>query len=337
MSRSDVSPRVWIVATLLFWALPPLLAQSPEPAGSSPVPSRVESQAAQPAFPAEPVGPEEVVITVGNFKITAAEFEKIAASLPPQFSGAMNTMGKKAFADQYANLLGLALEGEKRQMDQREPFRQMMAFQRLVLLAQLTLNELVVTLGAVSPEEVQYYFASHQSEFTQVNPAHRRGRRPARKGPSSLSRRRVTRLRYCRAASERERIWFFWPAGSPITPPPPTEASSAMSGGINSLPRLTTSFFPYRSIRSVLPSEIASGTTSFEWRKRRSCLWKRRKRASRTACASRSWARTWQRYEPTIPLRCTPGIFQIQPQLLRRRPPPLPNRTRQTQPPDGLS
>ncbi len=91
---------------------------------------------------AAPVGPDEVVLTIGEVKITAAEFEKVVAALPPQFSGTVRTMGKRGFAEQYANLRGLAMEGEKRQIDQKENFQQMMAFQRILQLAQVTLNEL---------------------------------------------------------------------------------------------------------------------------------------------------------------------------------------------------
>ena len=90
-------------------------------------------------------------MTVGDRKITAAEFEKLGASLPQQYAGAVQSLGKKGFADQYGNLVGLALEGKKLKIDQRDAFRQMMEFQQTLLLAQTTLNELATTTGAVSP------------------------------------------------------------------------------------------------------------------------------------------------------------------------------------------
>ena len=46
------------------------------------------------------VGSNDVVLTVGNRKITMEEFEKIAAFLPPQFAGAPAQMGKRGFADE---------------------------------------------------------------------------------------------------------------------------------------------------------------------------------------------------------------------------------------------
>ena len=168
MSRSRARMNVWMRTTLLLWVLLPLRAQAQGPEGRAPVRVPAESPVAQAASPVAPAAPDEVVITVGDHKITAAEFEKITAALPPQFSNAISSMGKKAFADQYATLLALALEGQKLQIDQNGEFIQMVAFQRLVLLGQLTLGELVEKQGVVSPEEVQSYYAAHLTEFEQV-------------------------------------------------------------------------------------------------------------------------------------------------------------------------
>jgi hypothetical protein len=110
-----------------------------------------------------------VVLTVGNQKVTLAEFEKIASSLPPQFSGALAQLGKRGFADQYANLLALAQEGEKIGVAQEESFRLMVEFQRVLLLAQTTLNQLAGPQAAVLPEDVRSYYDSHQSDFEEVH------------------------------------------------------------------------------------------------------------------------------------------------------------------------
>ena len=115
------------------------------------------------------VGPKDAVLTVGDRKITMEEFEKIAESLPPQFAGALAQLGKRGFADQYANLLALSLEGEKLQIGNREAFRQMMDFQRMLLLAQTTLNELAGPQVAVSEADVQSAYEAHQDELQEVH------------------------------------------------------------------------------------------------------------------------------------------------------------------------
>lgn len=117
---------------------------------------------------AAPLAPTDVVLTVGSVSLTMEEFEKIAASLPPQFGGALNQLGKRGFADQYANLLGLAQEGEKLRIDQRETFQKMLEFQRILMLAQTTLNELAAP-ATVGPDDIQAFYASHQSDFEEVH------------------------------------------------------------------------------------------------------------------------------------------------------------------------
>jgi parvulin-like peptidyl-prolyl isomerase len=107
-------------------------------------------------------------MTIGDRKITAAEFERIASALPPQFQNSLATMGKKDFADQLASLLSLSMEGEKRQLDQSEMFQRMVQFDRRVLLAQLTTNQLMAEFSAVGKEEVGYYYQTHQQDYEQV-------------------------------------------------------------------------------------------------------------------------------------------------------------------------
>lgn len=146
----------------------PLRAQGQD--ATSPAPSQAAPSGAPAAAPVTgpAVGPDEVVLTIGEVKITAAEFEKVMAALPPQFAGTVNSMGKRGFAEQYANLRGMAMEGEKRQIDQRENFQRMMAFQRMLSLAQMTLNELANIGTIIRPEEITGYYQSHQSEFEQA-------------------------------------------------------------------------------------------------------------------------------------------------------------------------
>ncbi|MSO19090.1 MAG: hypothetical protein EXQ56_01280 [Acidobacteria bacterium] len=111
---------------------------------------------------------EEVVLAVGNIKITAAEFKEILGSLPPQFAALYGQMGAKAFAEQYASLLGLSQEAEKREFDKTDQFRRMFEFERRVVLAQVMANQITSTAGSVSDEEVNYYYTTHESEFEQL-------------------------------------------------------------------------------------------------------------------------------------------------------------------------
>lgn len=159
-----------MLSAILSLALQGALAAWAQQPAAEPPSAPAQPQAASPSAPPAqtPVAPDEVVMTVGDLKITAAEFEALTRSLPPDAAGALASMGKKGFAERYANLVGLAQEGEKRKVDQSPAFRQMIAFQRMMLLGQLTLNNIVMTLGAVSPEEISYYYTAHQPEFQQL-------------------------------------------------------------------------------------------------------------------------------------------------------------------------
>jgi parvulin-like peptidyl-prolyl isomerase len=145
-----------------------LLCLAPQAAPRAWAQAPAEPQAADSGTAAAPVGPDDVVLTVGGEKITAKEFEKLMQGLPPEVAGALPSIGKRGFAERYANLLNLAKEGEKRKVDDNDNFRQMLAFQRLMLLAQLTVNSMVATVGSISPEEVGFYYTSHQPDFQQV-------------------------------------------------------------------------------------------------------------------------------------------------------------------------
>ena len=119
--------------------------------------------------PQPAVGPSDVVLTIGDRKITMEEFEKITAALPPQFAGALAQLGKRGFADQYANLLALAQEGEKLQIHTQDAFRQMLDFQRTMMLAQAALNELAGPQSAVSDAEVQAQYNAHEADLQEVH------------------------------------------------------------------------------------------------------------------------------------------------------------------------
>jgi hypothetical protein len=118
--------------------------------------------------PTGAVNPDEVVLRVGDESFTAAEYERIVAALPPQFRATLDSLGKKGFAEQFANLYGLSMEGEKRQLDEGEAFQRMLEFERRVLLAQVTMNALATESAMVGDEEVDYYYQSHASDFEQV-------------------------------------------------------------------------------------------------------------------------------------------------------------------------
>ena len=167
-SRVFLSLLMAILCLALQGALPGSAQQAAEGQTSAPTPA--QPPASSPGTPAAqaPIGPDEVVMTVGDLKITAAEFDTLTRALPPDAAGALASMGKRGFAERYAQLMSLVKEGEKRKVDESAMFRQMAAFQRTMLLAQLTMNDIITTINPISAEEISYYYTAHQLDFQQL-------------------------------------------------------------------------------------------------------------------------------------------------------------------------
>jgi len=123
--------------------------------------------AAQP--PAVP--PDRVIITVGDVKIPAADFDRLLDSLQPQVRAAARGPQRKQFADRLAQILTLSQEGHKRKLDESPDFKVRVLIQDANLLANATAEQLVKDVHITEADERQYY-DSHKSEFEQVHARH---------------------------------------------------------------------------------------------------------------------------------------------------------------------
>src|SRR4051812_24600343 len=96
--------------SLLFLMGGALSAQVPTPQPKTP--------AAIPSPAAAAIPPDKVVLTVGDEKMTAAQFNEFVNSLPEQYRAAALGAGKRQIADQLVNMKALAQEARKRKIDQ---------------------------------------------------------------------------------------------------------------------------------------------------------------------------------------------------------------------------
>lgn len=140
-----------------------LLAQTPV------VPGR---PAISPAAPASPAVPDDkVVVSVGDMKITALEFNEIVDTLPEQNRAAVRGPAKKEFGQFLMRVLMLAEEGRNRKLDQSPEFQTQQKFQAENLLAQKTFNQIGETIK-VDDAELHSYYDAHKQEFEQVRARH---------------------------------------------------------------------------------------------------------------------------------------------------------------------
>ena len=149
---------------VLAFSIPALFAQAPSTpiAGAPPV----SAPAATP-----PADPNKVVLTIGDQKITAGQYEALLSALPAQYQASARGAGKRAFAERMVELMVLAQEAEKRKLDQQPKLKEEMAFQRNNLLAQAMFENLQSTVK-VDDAAVEKYYNEHKSEFEVIKARH---------------------------------------------------------------------------------------------------------------------------------------------------------------------
>jgi peptidyl-prolyl cis-trans isomerase C len=129
------------------------------------------AQVAPAAAPEKPAEPNKVVLTIGNDKITEAQYDDMVNAIPQQYQAYARGAGKRAFAEQIVQVKVLAAEAEKRKLDQEGKVRDQLAFQRQNLLAQamfLALQESV----KVDDAAVQKYYTDHKNEYEVLKARH---------------------------------------------------------------------------------------------------------------------------------------------------------------------
>jgi hypothetical protein len=108
--------------------------------------------------------PDAVVITVGGLKITAAEVDKIVATLPPQNRQYFaSPAGRAQFADFLVRTKLFVREAEKRHLEDREDVKLSMALFRESLLSREVEKELVNEIKVTNEEAKQFLDANAKS------------------------------------------------------------------------------------------------------------------------------------------------------------------------------
>lgn len=148
--------------TLLFSAW--LCGQTPQPPKVTPgtlaPPAPGQAPVATP--PAE-VPPDTVVAEVDGKKITAKEADEILASLPPQYQQAARLQPQQTLMQIFL-FRHLADEAVKAGLDQKGPYKEALAFNRMTILYQAEVNDYRNRIP-VSPEDEQKLYKEHPERF----------------------------------------------------------------------------------------------------------------------------------------------------------------------------
>ena len=123
------------------------------------------------AFGASANDPNAVVITVGEHKITARQFDDIVKTLPQQYQEAARGPGRRDFAMNLAQLQMLADEAAKTGLAKRPDLQTQLEFHRMNLLAQAMFQNLE-DASSVSDAQVQAYYDAHKADYETVTARH---------------------------------------------------------------------------------------------------------------------------------------------------------------------
>jgi len=129
-------------------------------------PSATPSPSLAPSVP-----PDEVVLTVGTIKLTAAQFDAIIDIIPEQYRAAARGTGRKPMADNIAKILVLAEEGKRLKLDESSTFKAQEEFQTMNHLASAAFTE-ITNHAQVGEARLRDYYNVHTAQFEQCHARH---------------------------------------------------------------------------------------------------------------------------------------------------------------------
>ena len=134
-------------------------------------PSPANPPAAPAAAPESNVPPDTVVLTIGDQKLTRAQFEVLLAALAQNGRPAATAAQKRQVAEQYGELETMAQEARKRKLDDSPEVKQMMAIQSDSFLAN-TLAKKIADDTHFTELDLRGYYDAHKSEFEEAQGSH---------------------------------------------------------------------------------------------------------------------------------------------------------------------
>ena len=173
---------------LLFLSASVCLAQTPPPAtappapktppatrNSTPVPDpvpHVEMTVENPNEIKMPVvPPDTVVLSVGDFKLTAAQFDHLTDMLNDQSKVIARGAGRRQFGDNLVRILVLAQEARNRKMDSGPAYQIQSQLQVDSLLSNLLAQQLIKDMQ-IPEADLRKYYEEHKAQFEQVSARH---------------------------------------------------------------------------------------------------------------------------------------------------------------------
>lgn len=154
---------VFVRLSILFVAFCAILpAQMPRMSTGAPAPGAA-------ALPA--TDPNAVVLSVGDHKITALQYEQLVKALPQQLQEIARGAGRRQFAQNLVELAVLSDEAQKQGLDKNPETQIQIEFQRNNMLAQAMFLSLQQSV-TVPDADIQAYYDAHKDEYVTLTARH---------------------------------------------------------------------------------------------------------------------------------------------------------------------
>ena len=146
-------------------------AQTPAPSQPPAIPpARVVITPTNPATKSA-VPPDKVVLTIGEQRMTAAEFDQLIDALPEQVRVAARGPNKRQFAEQVVRIKILSQEAHKRKLDETPAVQHQIELQKDNLLANALFQDMTANVKVDDATEHQY-FEEHKADYETVHSRH---------------------------------------------------------------------------------------------------------------------------------------------------------------------
>lgn len=185
--------------SLALWAQVP--APKPaKPAGAAPAarpaaakPAAAKQSAVKPAAARKAAPPaDSIVLTVGDEKLTQAEFETMLKAMPANAQRDLSSPeGKRQFAERVAEIKALAQEARRRKISERDVVKTQMRLSEDNILATTLFQELLDT-NTPAEADLQKFYDGHKADYESAAARHilvrfKGSRVPVREGAKDLT------------------------------------------------------------------------------------------------------------------------------------------------------
>ncbi len=162
-------PSVFVCCAILGSWLAHAQTPPPGPPNRAGAPQPTVTLGVDDPKPRPPIPPDKVIISVGDVKITVAQFDMICDSLPdPSQRASAKGPARKLFADQLVRVLVLAQEGKRRKLDEDANYKMATLIHNDNLLAGLTFQQLGKE-SKLTDDDMRAYYDKHVGEYETVH------------------------------------------------------------------------------------------------------------------------------------------------------------------------